>query len=259
LRFCLLQHPPSGTTTRGAILFVHPFAEEMNRCRRMAALQARAFADAGWSVLQIDLAGCGDSAGEFSEATWERWREDVIDSAAFLRERWGERLVLWGLRVGALLAAEAAQRIERVHGLVLWQPVLSGKQYLQQFLRLKAAAEMMAQTAGDRTGTQALREQLARGDAVEIAGYTVSSPLALGLEAAELQPPQNATRVAWLEVASTAGAELGPASRARVERWLGAGHDVHTRVVEGPQFWQTLNITEAPALIDATHAAVASW
>jgi exosortase A-associated hydrolase 2 len=225
----------------------------------MAALQARAFADAGFTVLQIDLAGCGDSAGDFSDATWERWRDDVIDGAAFLRGRCGERLVLWGLRAGALLAADAAQRMERVPELVLWQPVISGKQYLQQFLRLKAAAEMMAQTEGDRTGTKALREQLARGEPVEIAGYTVSSRLALGLDAADLQPPQNVTRVAWLEVASTPGAELRPASRARVERWQGAGHEVHTRVVEGPLFWQTLNITEAPALIDATIAAVESW
>lgn len=225
----------------------------------MAALQARAFAKAGWTVLQVDLLGCGDSAGDFSDATWDRWLDDVTGSAAWLRARCGERLVLWGLRAGALLVAEAATRIEPVPQLVLWQPVISGKQFLQQFLRLKAAGEMVSQADGERTGTRALRDQLARGEAVEIAGYTISSGLALGLEAAELQPPGTATRAAWLDVSGSPGAELSPASRARVERWQGAGHDVQSRVVEGPLFWQTLNITECPALIEATMSVVEAW
>ena len=238
------------------MLYVHPFAEEMNRCRRMAALQSRALAQAGWLVMQIDLAGCGESAGEFGDATWSAWRDDVSQALRWLRERSGTAPVLWGLRTGALLAVEAAKDAE-IGGLVFWQPVLSGKQFLQQFLRLTAAGEMVAQSDRERTGTRALREQLGRGEAVEIAGYTVSSGLALGLETAELDPPAAATRVLWLEVA--ASAELSPASRTRIERWQGAGHDVAARAVEGPQFWQTLNITEAPALLEATSAAMAAW
>ena len=67
-RFCLF-HPPAGTC-RGAALYVPPFGEEMNKSRRMAALQARALAAAGFGVLQLDLYGCGDSSGEFAEARW---------------------------------------------------------------------------------------------------------------------------------------------------------------------------------------------
>jgi exosortase A-associated hydrolase 2 len=230
----------------------------MNRCRRMAALQARAFADAGWLVLQIDLMGCGDSAGDFADATWSQWVDDVTQSASWLRERCGSAPVLWGLRAGALIAVEAAARFE-VGGFVLWQPVLSGKQFLQQFLRLKAAGEMVAQGDRERTGTRALRERLGRGESVEIAGYTVSSQLALGLEAAELEPHAQPTRVVWREVAGSSTTEVGPASRTRLQRWQESGHRVDARVVEGPQFWQTLNITEAPALVTSTITAVESW
>src|SRR5688500_15035872 len=134
-RFCILHGALDAQPARGAVLLIHPFAEEMNRCRRMAALQARAFAAAGWTVLQMDLYGCGDSAGDFSGATWNRWLDDVVDSAAWLREKTGQRLVLWGLRAGCLLATQAAGRIEPAADLVLWQPVASGKQFLQQFLR----------------------------------------------------------------------------------------------------------------------------
>ena len=252
---CLLHHPER-STPRGAILYVHPFAEEMNRCRRMAALQARALARSGWLVMQIDMLGCGDSAGDFGEATWSAWCDDVSRAAQFLRDRSGTAPLLWGLRTGALLACETAKTSE-VRGLVFWQPVLSGKQFLQQFLRLKAAGEMIAQGDRERTGTRALREQLERGEPVEIAGYTVSPGLALGLESAELDPPAAAMRVLWLEVA--AGAELSPASRTRLERWQAAGQRVEPRAVEGPPFWQTLNITEAPALIAATTAAIEQW
>ena len=38
--------PGASTRRRGAVLYVPPFAEEMNRSRRMVALQARAFAAA---------------------------------------------------------------------------------------------------------------------------------------------------------------------------------------------------------------------
>jgi uncharacterized protein len=239
------------------VLYIHPFAEEMNRCRRMAALQARALAEAGWLVLQVDLFGCGDSAGDFGDATWARWLDDVLESAEWLTQRSDAAPVLWGLRTGALLAREAAARRD-VSGLVLWQPVVSGKQFLQQFLRLKAVGEMVAQGDRERTGTRTLREQLNRGEAVEIAGYTVSAALALGLEASALDPVPRCTRVALLEVSGSAP-EVGPASRNRIERWQTAGHAVHAAAVEGPPFWQTLNITEAPALVTATLAAMESW
>jgi hypothetical protein len=52
-RFAVLHRPPG--TPRGLVVFVHPFAEEMNKARRMAALQARALAGHGWAVLMSDL------------------------------------------------------------------------------------------------------------------------------------------------------------------------------------------------------------
>ena len=74
-RFCILHGAESGIPVRGALVYVHPFAEEMNKARRMAALQARAMAAAGYAVLQIDLYGCGDSAGDcrLAEACASSW------------------------------------------------------------------------------------------------------------------------------------------------------------------------------------------
>jgi exosortase A-associated hydrolase 2 len=257
-RFCLLHSADPASGKRGAILYVHPFAEEMNKSRRMAALQAHAFAAAGWTVLQMDLFGCGDSDGEFGDADWPGWVNDVLEAAAWLRKESGSVPLLWGMRTGCLLAAQAARSLEPAPELLLWQPVITGRSFLQQFLRLKLAGQFVAGTR-ERTGTEDLRARLGAGETVEIAGHALSPGVASGLHAAELSSPVVPTRVAWLEIVATAGAELTPAATARVQAWQSAGNRVDARTVEAPAFWQTLEIAESAALIEATLAAVEGW
>jgi exosortase A-associated hydrolase 2 len=259
LRFCIFHPATNKNVDRGAILFVHPFAEEMNKARRMAALQARAFADAGWAVLQIDLFGCGDSSGDFADVTWQQWIQDVIDAAQWLRSKLGHTPVLWGLRTGCLVALEAARHIGGSARCVLWHPVLSGKQFLQQFLRLKIANQLGSEAALDRVSAAQLRDQLKRGETIEIGGYPLSPALALGVEAADLQLPALPSHVAWLELSNAAQLELSPASRSRIQAWEQAGHEVEAAVVEGPRFWQTVEISECPSLVGATLSMVQRW
>ncbi|HEU6456255.1 MAG TPA: hydrolase 2, exosortase A system-associated, partial [Roseateles sp.] len=74
-RLCLFHAPVSAP--RSKVLYLHPFAEEMNKSRRMAALACRKLAQAGHAVLQIDLRGCGDSSADFGDASWADWQADV--------------------------------------------------------------------------------------------------------------------------------------------------------------------------------------
>jgi len=247
-RLCVL-HPPHPDALLGAIVYIHPFAEEMNKSRRMAALQARALARAGYAVLQCDLLGCGDSSGDFGDATWDDWLDDVARAAAWMRARYDAPLTLWGLRVGCLVAAQAAKQRAIDCDLLFWQPVTTGKIALQQHLRLHVAREMLAGQAGG--GTQGLRERLAGGEAIAIAGYSLNPALAAGLERATLQPADTAS-VVWLEVSTRGDGVLLPASAALIERWKASGHRVTERVVEGPPFWSATEIEEAPELIAAT-------
>jgi len=253
------MHSPESRDIRGAMVFAHPFAEELNKCRRMAALQARAFADAGWVVLQPDLFGCGDSPGEFGGATWQRWIDDLIEAAAWLQRETGKAPALWGLRAGCLLATDAASRMSTASNLILWQPVASGKQYLQQFLRLSVGSQIVGQGSGPPASTLHMREQLTRGEAVEIMGYALGPALAAGIEAVDLKAPQAQARIAWLEVSGAQVPQLSPVCTSHVHRWQEAGHQVEARVVRGRPFWQTPEVSECAALIDATVAAVKSW
>ena len=256
-RFCLFHQPEAPAPWRGALVYIHPFAEEMNKSRRMAALQARALAVAGYAVLQIDLYGCGDSSGDFGEATWEGWIEDVRLASVWLQKRSDGDLWLWGLRTGCLLACAAAKRIGQPSKLLLWQPVVSGKQFLQQFLRLKIAGEMLG---GDSKGLMdRLREQLAQGGSVEIAGYLLSSALANGLEKAELSPSAlSSAQIEWIEMSSKPDGDLSPLASARLEAWKSAGLPARGTTVCGPAFWQTAEIAECPTLLEASILAISA-
>jgi exosortase A-associated hydrolase 2 len=251
-RLCM-YHPARGIA-RGAVLYVHPWAEEMNKARRMAALQARALAAADFGVLQIDLLGCGDSSGDFADASWQHWLDDVQMAAHWLQQQAPGPLWLWGLRAGALLCAATAPRLDRPCHFLFWQPALSGKQLLQQFLRLKAAAGLQH---GDAKGeVERARQDLAAGRCVQVAGYALPPALAQGLDLATLTLPEAASRVIWLELSTRADAALLPPSAARIDAWRQAGHSVHAQVVPGPAFWQTQEIEDAPALIAASTAAL---
>ena len=254
-RLCLL-HEPQGRTTRGAIVFVHAFAEEMNKSRRMVAMQARALADVGYCVLQLDLHGCGDSSDDFGAASWQGWVDDIGQAVRWLQNHVDAPLWLWGHRAGCLLAAQAATRFKLECNFLFWAAPASGKQLLQQFLRLKTAGDMLAGAASG--GMEALRTQLAHDAFVEVAGYRLPSALANGLEQATLNPPDNATgRVEWIELSSRESATLSPVSTKASMAWQSAGYTLRCQVVQGPSFWQTTEIEEVPALIEATLAAVA--
>ena len=254
-RFCLFHQPEARITRRGAVVYVHPFAEELNKSRRMAAMQARAMASAGYSVLQIDLHGCGDSSGDFGDAAWEDWVSDVVLACGWMQQRCDSDLWLWGLRTGCLLVSEAAARIEVPSQLLLWQPVLSGKQFLQQFLRLKIASKLLG--SNTKGSMDRLREQLANGESVEIAGYQLSPEMAAGLDRAELVLPDQSKRIEWFQLSGKPDGELSLSASATVEQWQLARRKVTGRLVLGPAFWQTAEIAECPALIDATLLAMA--
>lgn len=252
-RFVLFH--PAAAPARGAVLFLHAFGEEMNKSRRMAALASRALAAAGFAVLQIDLLGCGDSSGEIDEAGWKDWIDDAVLGAEWLQQHCSGPLWLWGQRAGCLLAAAAAPRLPAVQHFLFWQPQVSGKLTLQQFLRLKMASQM--QHGASKGVTESLHADLAQGRAVEVAGYRITPALALGMAASGLQAPPVSTapftgRLVWLEVTSRVPAALLPASTPVLHSWREAGFDVCSQAVAGPPFWQTVEIEDAPELVQAT-------
>ncbi len=255
-RFCL-YHAPQGAC-RGALVYVHPFAEEMNKSRRAAAQGARALAATGYGVLQIDLHGCGDSDGEFGEARWEHWLDDVAAAMQWLAGRLGQPVGLWGLRLGGLLALDFAGSARHpVAQLVLWQPVLQGAPFMTQFLRLHVAASMLGDEAGAGGGTKQLRAQLQAGEALEVAGYLLAPELVAAIDArdaAALAPP---CPVHWFELVAAEERPVAPVALRVAAGWERQGKGAALHKVAAPSFWSTQEIAEAPGLVAATCARLA--
>ena len=256
-RFCLF-HPARAAVPRGVVVHAPAFGEEMNKSRRMVAEQARGLALLGFSVLLIDPLGCGDSAGDFGDATWAAWVADLVAAARWLRARDAAHaaapLWFWGLRAGCLLAVEAAAALGAPCDFCFWQPpAAGGKTLLQQFLRLKVAAEML--DGGAKGAMEQVKQTLAAGASVEIAGYALAPALAQGLEAARFAPPAVAPgRLVWLEVANQTGTTASPVAAKAMAAWREAGWALDADTVQGPAFWQTVEIEVAPALLAATRA-----
>jgi exosortase A-associated hydrolase 2 len=245
--FCIAL-APADSPPLGGILYLHPFAEEMNKSRRMAALQTRAFARDGYLVLQIDLTGCGDSAGDFGEANWDAWKDDVRLGHAWLSER-AHPVTFWGLRLGAGLAAEMARELPGIDHLILWQPVGSGELFLNQFLRIKLAGEMLS-VGQAQSNTKLLRNRLEAGESVEVGGYRLSPIMARDLVAWKLAEHTPNRPIHWLEV--NAGGEIPPASQRIIDHWSQNGASITAQALVGEPFWLTQEIAECPALLDAT-------
>ncbi|MFB2351088.1 hypothetical protein, partial [Priestia megaterium] len=73
------------------------------------------------------------AAGEAEEADLAGWRDDIEMAIEELKGMSGApRVSLVGMRLGASLAAEvAAQRMD-VDRLALWDPIVSGRDYLRE-------------------------------------------------------------------------------------------------------------------------------
>lgn len=252
--FCVMVSP-SEREPVGGVLYLHPFAEEMHKSRRMAALTARALAEKGLAVLLLDLTGCGDSQGDFADASWSGWRKDALLAYEWLSARTRARVSLWGLRTGATLGLDICRELPGLERLILWQPVTNTDLFLNQFLRIRLASEMLAGGQA-KSGTKELRARLDGNDSIEVGGYGLSPVMAkeLGGRQSETAPPPCPVR--WLEIGAQEGNDLTPASQRIADAWRDSGASVLTRTVKGDPFWSTQEISECSALIDAT---LAGW
>jgi exosortase A-associated hydrolase 2 len=249
-RFLMTYQPDGRSIQRGTLVVLPPFAEEMNKSRRAMAVGARALAADGWRVVQCDLLGCGDSFGDFGDATWTAWIDDLRRLLTDERAHAKGPLWLWAVRAGALLVAPLL-RERLATNLLLWQPVTAGAQYLSQFLRLKAAGKVVGHTgAQDRNELVA---QLEQSQSVEVAGYLLHPQLALPLKAARLElPPDFQGRVVWLEASSDPEPQLSLAAQRLIKAWSETNINIRAEALGDAMFWQTQEIAEAPELLRRT-------
>ncbi|MDZ7812995.1 MAG: hypothetical protein U5L74_07710 [Ideonella sp.] len=128
--------------------------EEIGAYRGWQAL-ARSLAQQGVPVLRLDLPGEGDSLERPQGiSAWSAWLEALEDAARALATATSSPCIhLLGLRLGALLAAQVADRLRRAGGtvasLTLLAPVASGRSFLREARLLSAAPQTEALHEGE--------------------------------------------------------------------------------------------------------------
>lgn len=114
------------------MVMCHPFGHEYYRSYRAYQRIAGQLAGMGFPVLAMDYSGTGDSEGSPGGVSLGHWVEDLVLAIGEQQRRSGVKdIVLVGLRFGASMALLAARQLSRLSTVVLWEPVWSGRQYLQ--------------------------------------------------------------------------------------------------------------------------------
>lgn len=116
-----------------AVLLCYPFGQEYMRAhmayRQLATLLSRG----GLPVMRFDYYATGDSYGEGHEALFSTWIENTDAALDELKAISGaSHVYLVGLRLGALIAAKIAGNRKDAKKLVLWDPIVSGVEYLTE-------------------------------------------------------------------------------------------------------------------------------
>jgi exosortase A-associated hydrolase 2 len=186
IRLFGVLHEPDADGGRLPFVFCHPFGEEKLWAHRVFVTFARELARRGHTVLRFDCAGNGDSDGEFSASSLQSGVADLHSAVDLIRAKTGApRVSLLGLRLGASLAYRVAAARSDIEALVLWAPIVEGKRYLQEVLRINLTMQM-AVYGEVRQDREALSEVFKAGGTVNVEGYEISPAMAEQLDALNL-------------------------------------------------------------------------
>ena len=188
-----------------------------------------------------------------TESSLETWRENIRLTIDTLQREADAPLILWGLRLGGLIALDYAARTSvAVRDIILWQPVNAARVYITQVLRQRVASLMVRDLPPETT--KQIRERLEDGEEVEIAGYRVSDALIREIEAIDIGLMKDLCTgsVFWLEHVTESGKEIGVASRTAIDRLGEQGNRVKVLTFSDPPIWLIHERDFAPELLAAT-------
>ncbi len=131
-----VYEPPWAAARNTGVVLCYPGAQEYNATHWAFRKLTSLLSSAGYHVLRFDWSCTGDSAGESADGRPETWIQDLRLAVEELREQAGIRAVsLIGMRLGATLAYRCAMEFA-VRELVLWEPVVSGVDYVRDLRAL---------------------------------------------------------------------------------------------------------------------------
>jgi len=254
-----MLHLPEGSGSRTGLVFCDAFGEERKSSALVMARLARAVASAGYPALRFDYYGCGDSEGDFADATVRTRLEDITLASAFLRERTGVRDVcLLGLRLGGTLAARAVEPASgRQHyaGLVLIEPVTDGAAYFGGELRRKLVRQMLTDGRGGASRQEMLKRLEDDNAVLDMDGFAVRGSTYRELTALGIRKEDVSFAGPVLICQVHFNDRPKPELEAACAAYQSAGAQVEFSKLVLPPFWSRIEVILAGEL----NAAIVSW
>ncbi len=142
-------------------IYLHPLFEERKCSHRFSYHLNQVFMDMGLRLERFDYRGTGEASRGFYEVTLDTLRKDVEKMIG------SQRASLIGLRLGASLGFEYCRRKKHeIQKLIMIEPVIDGKQYVNFLLRKQRIKDMMSPSPETAT---------TESDFINIEGYKTNT------------------------------------------------------------------------------------
>lgn len=235
--WCFGWHHPARSAARDmGVVLCRPFGYEAICTYRSYTVLAEMLADDGFDVIRFDYQGTGDSAG--SDTDPDRvpaWLDSIASAVAELRRRSDvSRVGLFGVRLGATLAAKAAAALGGVDSLVLWAPC-SGRVFARELRAAGAAAP-----------------ESENGD-IESLGYVYTAQTLQSLNALDRDAPAVVPARRLLII----GRDDMPDSNALAEQFRAAGADM--TAADWPGYAAMMVEPHEAVIAQATLRSITQW
>ena len=168
--------PPRGM----GIVLCRPVGFEAHCTYETYTQLAEQLAQAGFAVMRFDYHGCGDSSGhDTNPDRVNAWVNSAVLAIHEVKRLGGvPQVALFGVRLGATLAAAAASSVGGVDSLVMWAPCVTGRAFARELRASSPSSPSASATAG---GT-------AQAD-IQALGYTYTAQTLQDLHALDCQRP----------------------------------------------------------------------
>ena len=238
-----------------AVIFVPPFAEEMNRSKRMYVLCARLLADAGIHSLCFDFSGTGDSSGEWGDFDYADWKNNLIDVFQFAKKI-TSNISLVTLRDSALISLNLIKRADiQIDKCVLWDPIDNGDALIRQLVRMKIASAMASDLK--KITTKEVLESIEQSGFLEVGGYHVSADLIDQIKAEKIsdniEDVLALTEMHWMTTGkSNSNSAVIPICLSKLNLTDVMLKKLTMHTVNDVKFWMQQEVTISPLLLRET-------
>ena len=246
----------SSNAPAGAALLCAPFGEERKCAARLLFETATALQQDGIDTLRFDYSGTGDSPGTHAAATISGWQADCRVAAETLQGAVANAKITGiGARLGAnlLLGCESAEGSPssdtRIRRFVLWEPLPTGADYLDEMIRRKQIKEAIGAGQAGEYSRETLWQD---SDVVDFDGFPISATMADELASLDLMATLNNLPDCHVLILHVTGARKLTLNWQRLADLCAERQGFELRVIHDKPFWGRLDHYQAEKLLNAT-------